>query len=206
MKGCSAWVRWARRVASLAILTSTVSVAACATCPTNIFLSPDKRQFNALKNRTAIPAASDFDPRVTLETLLAPGNDRRRWQHTSAAAIEGVVVRVHHAGAESANCFSASRRDAHIEVARHADAPPQQRVIVEVTPPMRAWARSQGLDWSTETLQRQLTGQRVRVEGWLLFDAEHDEQAENTHPGAPGNWRATAWEIHPITAIVPTTR
>ena len=173
----------------------------CATCPVNMFLLPGQRAFNALKNRTTLPAAADMDPRVTLGAMLAPGDDRRRWQHGRAAAIDGYIVRVHDAGRESANCLSGTRLDAHLEVAPRPDAPPNERVIVEVTPPMRAQAIGRGLDWSTATLRSQLTGRRARIEGWLLFDDEHDEESENTRPGHPGNWRATAWEIHPVTAI-----
>ena len=184
------------------MLAVAVLFAGCATCPVNVFLGPAKRALNALKNRTVPPAAADFDPRLTLDAMLAPGEDRSRWQHTRAGAIEGYIVRVHDAEAESANCFSGSRLDAHIEVARRPDAPPNERVIVEVTPPMRDWASQRGLDWSTATLRRQLTGRRARIEGWLLFDDEHEEEAENTRPRYRGNWRATAWEIHPVTAIV----
>jgi hypothetical protein len=174
----------------------------CATCPVNLFLLPGKRAFNSLKNRTTVPAAADFDSRVTLDAMLAPGDDRRRWQPSRAAAIEGYIVRVHDAEPESANCLSRTRLDAHVEVARRPDAPPNERVIAEVTPGMRERAASRGVDWSTATLRSQLTGRRVRIEGWLLFDDEHDEESENTRPGHPGNWRATAWEIHPVTAIV----
>jgi hypothetical protein len=35
----------------------------------------------------------------------------------------------------------------------------------------------------------------------MLFDTEHVGESENTAPGSPGNWRATAWEIHPVTGI-----
>ena len=174
----------------------------CATCPVNVFLLPGTRAFNALKNRTTLPTAADFDPRVTLDAMLAPGEDRRRWQHTRAGAIEGYIARVYDAGPESANCLSGTRLDAHIEVARRPDAPPTERVIVEVTPSMRDSASRRGVDWSTATLRR-LTGRRARIEGWLLFDDEHEEESENTRPGYRGNWRATAWEIHPVTAIVP---
>jgi hypothetical protein len=177
----------------------------CATCVTDLVLLPSKRQFNALKNRTALPTPADFDPRVTLEAMLAPGDDRARWSQQRAAAIEGYIVRVHDAGPESANCFSSTRLDAHIELALRSDATPSGRVIVEITPPMRDWARHQGQDWSTPTLQRALTGRRVRVEGWLLFDDEHDEESENTRPGHRGNWRATAWEVHPVTSLVALT-
>lgn len=180
--------------------------AGCTTCAVDVFLLPGKRAFNALKNRTTLPTATDFDPRVTLNGMLAPGDDRTRWQHSRAGAIDGYVVRVHDAGPESANCLSGTRLDAHIELALRPDAPPIERVIVEVTPPMREWATSRGIDWSTATLRSQLTGRRVRIEGWLLFDDEHDEESENTRPGHRGNWRATAWEIHPVTAIVLSDR
>ena len=184
------------------MLALAVLSTGCATCPANLFLLPGKRAVNSLKNRTTPPTAADFDPRVTLDAMLAPGDDRRRWQHSRAGAIEGYIVRVYDAGAESANCFSGTRLDAHIEVAPRPDGPANERVIVEVTPRMREWAASRGVDWSTATLRSQLTGRRARIEGWLLFDAEHDEESENTRPGHRGNWRATAWEIHPVTAIV----
>jgi hypothetical protein len=35
----------------------------------------------------------------------------------------------------------------------------------------------------------------------MLFDVEHQNASENTAPGRERNWRATAWEIHPITSI-----
>jgi hypothetical protein len=188
-------------VQRVVIVLLTLFSSGCATCLVNVFLTPGKRAHNALKNRTAVPVAADVDARVSLEAMLAPGDDRGRWQQTRAGVIEGYVVRVHDAGAESANCFSPTRLDTHVEIATRMDAPPRERVIVEITPPMRDAAARQGRDWSTATLQRELTGRRVRVEGWLLFDSEHDEEAENTRPGRAGNWRATAWELHPVTSI-----
>jgi hypothetical protein len=188
--------------ATIVIAALVVASSGCATCPVNALLLPGKRAFNNLKNRTAAPSAADFDPRVTLAAMLAPGDDRSRWRQTRAAAIEGYVVRIHDADPESANCFSSTRVDTHIEIAVRSDAPPNQRVIVEVTPPLRDQVKADGRDWSTASLQREFTGAHVRVEGWLLFDDEHDEEAENTRPGGRENWRATAWEIHPVTAIV----
>ena len=77
------------------------------------------------------------------------------------------------------------------------------RVIVEVTPRWRRWAREHGVDWCLEALKG-LVGKRVHVEGWLLFDLEHGDESENTQPGRPENWRRTAWELHPVTAIQVT--
>jgi hypothetical protein len=191
---------WASRVVICTTLLALTS-AGCATCLSDAVLLPGNRALNRLKNRTALPVHTDIDPALTLEAMLARGHDRARWSHDRAGAIEGVVVRVHDAGRESANCFSGTRVDAHIEVAQRLDAPPNQRVVVEVTPPMRDWASGQGKDWSTATLQRELTGRRVRIQGWLMFDTEHDRESENTNPGRSENWRATAWELHPVTAI-----
>jgi hypothetical protein len=171
------------------------------TCGWKIFFPASKRAFMALKNRTAIPAAADYDPAVTLTAMLQPGDDRVRFSPSRAATIEGILVEVFDARPEAANCYAFTRRDTHLEIALVRDAPKRQRVTVEVTPPMREWARRQGLDWSSETLARDYVGRRVRVSGWLLFDQEHDEEAENTRPGDEDNWRATAWEIHPVTGI-----
>jgi hypothetical protein len=190
-------------VATGAVCAALLAMASvgCGTCLSDALLLPGKRELNRLKNRTALPSHTDIDPATALEAMLAPGDDRTRWSDDRAGSIEGVVVRVHDAARESANCFSPTRVDAHLEVAQRLDAPPNQRVVVEVTPPMRDWASGQGEDWSTATLQRELTGRRVRIQGWLMFDEEHDRESENTNPGHSENWRATAWELHPVTAI-----
>jgi hypothetical protein len=73
--------------------------------------------------------------------------------------------------------------------------------VLEVTPRAREGARRRGQDWSAAALRRELVGRRCRFEGWLLFDREHADESENTAPGATGNWRATAWELHPVTSI-----
>lgn len=169
-------------------------------CPTSgVSFTPAKAALSRLKNRGAAPRAEDFDPRVTLASLLEPGDDRARWQNERAARIEAYVVAVGEARVESANCFA--RRDIHIDVAARPGAPPTERVVLEVTPRGRDAARLRGEDWSAGALQRTLTGRLCRFEGWLLFDTEHVREAENTAPGRPGNWRATAWEIHPVTRI-----
>lgn len=154
-----------------------------------------------LKNRSAPPRSEDFDQRVTLETLLEKENDSHRWSSARAATIEGFVVKVEEAGVEMANCLSAARRDIHIELAPRPDAPPRERVIVEVTPYWRKWAQRQGQDWSAQALRRDLLNHRCRFAGWLYFDGGHMDEAENTAPGQAHNWRATAWEIHPVTEI-----
>ena len=169
--------------------------------PYGISFSGHMRAINKLKNRTLLPSESDYDDRVTLDALLQPGDDRARWSEAAAARVEGYVVSVRDGSIESSNCYSLFRRDTHIEVALGMGASPRERVELEVTPRIRELARRQGWDWSTEALNKDLVGRWCRFEGWLLFDTGHDEESENTKPGRSKNWRATAWEIHPVTAI-----
>jgi hypothetical protein len=56
-------------------------------------------------------------------------------------------------------------------------------------------------DWSEENLRRALLGHWCRFEGWLFFDSHHAGESENVAPGTTANWRATAWELHPVTKI-----
>jgi hypothetical protein len=80
------------------------------------------------------------------------------------------------------------------------DSAVTRRVTVEVTPRWRAIMAAQRVDGSTRALRGHLLGRWVRVRGWMLFDAEHKGESENTAPGRPRNWRATAWEVHPVNA------
>jgi len=65
-----------------------------------------------------------------------------------------------------------------------------QQIVTEVTPhfqpPTTGWSYEALLD----LCQRQA---RVRISGWLLHDYPHLKDV--------GNWRASAWEIHPVTDI-----
>ena len=173
------------------------------TCPVqHALIGKEERALIALKNRTQQPTASDIDQRATIEALLAPGDDRERWSTQRAGVIDAYVVAVQPGAIEFANCLSFTDRDTHVDLGLVPAAPTTERLVVEVTPPMREWARQNGLDWSLTAL-RALVGRRARVEGWLLWDLEHVDESENTSPAQPGNWRRTAWELHPVTAIRP---
>lgn len=165
--------------------------------------SPIVQQLNYLKNRSNSPKPKNINPAITLESVLASGKDTRRWSDNSAAEIEGIVFDVKPGGIESANCLAQdlADRDTHIEIVRSlGDAGLTRRVIVEVTPRLRALARARELDWSTQALLA-LKGHRVKITGWMLFDFEHIDESENTAPKNRDNWRATAWEVHPVTDI-----
>jgi hypothetical protein len=172
-------------------------------CPSvGIALTSRARNLHRLKNRTAAPQATDFDARVTLDALLVRGDDSSRWSNDRAARIEGYVIDVAYARPEATNCFSPCRRDIHIVISNKKDAPKTEQVVVEVTPNLQDEATEEGVDWSEQALQQKLVGHWCEFEGWLYFDVGHAAEAENTAANRPGNWRATAWEIHPVTRII----
>jgi len=177
-------------------------------CPDTGKVSPRAPDHNALialnlaKNRRTAPHDSDVDPKFTLANVLKPGADDNRFDVSKAGELEGFVIRVLIGGVETVNCRATDslHRDTHIEIAAHMGDDSTKRVIVEVTPRWRAEMRSLGVDWSTQGLQS-LKGKHVRFRGWQLFDFEHRSEAKNTAPTNPKDWRATVWEIHPITSF-----
>lgn len=165
---------------------------------------PGVQQQNRLKNRYQAPGSKDFDLRVTLVAMLERGDDESRWDGSRAAEVTGYVHDVKVGGIESANCHArgALDRDTHIElVLDPGKSGKERRVIVEVTPRWREMMGRKGVDWSTKALRKMLLGRRVKAAGWLFFDVEHENESENTDPGGTRNWRATAWELHPVTSI-----
>ena len=189
-------------VGVVVVLLVAVWVVLERNCPrAGIALTSERRRLHRLKNRTALPQPSDFDSRVTLAALLQPGDDTNRWSTDRAARVQGYVIDVAYAGSEAANCFSPCRRDIHIVIATHAGASKSEQAVLEVTPKLSDWATQQGMDWSEAALRRQLIGHWCEFEGWLYFDLGHAEESENLSPTNPSNWRATAWEVHPITKI-----
>jgi hypothetical protein len=171
-------------------------------CPEEgLALTQNARHLHRLKNRTTMPQSGDFNPQVSLSELLRPGDDRSRWSTRHAARIEGYVVAVAYARPEATNCYVPWRRDIHINLAMRKDAPLKEQVVLEVTPNLSDWAAKHGWDWSESALRTQLLGRWCEFEGWLYFDEGHVEESENTSPNIPTNWRATAWEVHPITKI-----
>ncbi len=162
------------------------------------------KKLNQLKNRYTAPSASKLNHSITLAALLAPGNDTKRWSSTSAAEVTGYIIEVKPGGPETVNCGKKDliHADAHIDLVLTPTASSgSQRVIVEVTPRMRTIMRANGTDWSTTTLRKKILHKWIKVRGLMLFDTQHPNAAENTNPGGTKNWRATAWEIHPITSL-----
>lgn len=161
------------------------------------------RASNRLKNRLTAPAGGQIDSAATLEALLSRGS-QTDWNDARGASIVGYVLHVKEGGEETVNCGATDirYRDTHLELVRDStDTATSARLIVEVTPRWRAYMKEQGADWSTATLQDSLTGRWIGFTGWLFWDFSHADEAELTDPGGAHNWRATAWEIHPVTGI-----
>lgn len=153
--------------------------------------NPKLQALDRLKNRTT--AATNISPAITLEKILAPGNDSTRWNETDSATITGYVVEVKLGGLESCNCHSKINRDWHIVIGATAKGLPNNCMIVEITPNFPL----PGLN------PKSLLGKKIQVTGHLLYDTEHWAQSDNTaKKGEKLIWRKTAWELHPVTKIV----
>lgn len=167
------------------------------------------RALDRLKNRYTQPSPEQIDSRITLAAILAPGDDISRWKVKEGAEIVGYVWDVKRGSIETTNCRARDDldRDTHIELVldpMHSGS--SARMIVEVTPRWRYIMHERGDDWSTRALRDQYLGRWVKVRGWMLFDVEHKGDSENTAPERAANWRATAWEIHPVTSIEVVAR
>ncbi len=166
------------------------------------------KDLNKLKNRFNIPDNSFIDSTITLNAILQPGVDTARFTSDNAVYIEGYVFSVKSGGQETCNCKTKLERykDIHIEITAddvHTSA--NERVIVELTPRMKRIIFNQlGINSITSNkLKNAILGKRVRIQGWLFFDEEHMQNSYNIDPEdtSNDNWRATCWEVHPITSI-----
>jgi hypothetical protein len=173
---------------------------AMADCPPEGDAKNDReRQLDLLKNRSELIAMpSRVAPQITLQALLKPGDDTGRHGEDGGAQITGYVADVKPGGVESCNCHAKdlAHRDTHIYIALDANhARPRQCVIVEITPRLRR------PEWAPEKIRQLILHKRVTITGWMFFDEEHKQNAVNTNSGNKNAWRATAWEIHPVTAL-----
>lgn len=166
---------------------------------------------NRLKNRATVPAS--YEPLTVEQFLQALPPDlhtpRSRAQVSRAhraylesheavgVTLEGYVLDAEHMWPEEANCYALTRRDFHVWLGatrppslREGKAMRAQAVIVEPTPA----GQQAHATWRRDLLERLATdAARVRVSGWLMYDADHPEEV--------GKTRGTLWEVHPVTRI-----
>lgn len=163
---------------------------------------------NRLKNRYHPPPHAAINPAITLNAILQEGDDLDRWKVTDAAELVGFVASVEPGGKqESCNCARTDLQDIHINVVRTPEdvGTLTRYFIVEITPRMKSLHPT----W-TYARVRKLTGKWVKFRGWMLFDTMHEREAQNTrdrprqgcaHIAVKEIWRATGWEIHPVTSF-----
>ncbi len=157
------------------------------------------KALNRLKNRYQAPDTAQVNHAITLDAILAPGDDEARWNPQEGAEIVGYVAKVSRGGAkESCNCGLKDLQDIHIDVVRSpADAADATRhLIVEITPRWKAKKH-----WDIRAVRRTINHKWVKFRGWMFFDSMHLREAANTRQRTKqgcGNlparetWRATA--------------
>jgi hypothetical protein len=163
---------------------------------------------NPNKNRFDFPEADTLDGSINLKKLLSSKDNAPIIKYDdkglgdTSVDIEGYVTEVKLGGKESCNCGANDPAliDTHIYVSPAKDSAKNQSIIVEVTPRIRKLMAEQGQDWSTNSLKTTLTGHYVRIGGWLFDDVEHANSSNADGPH-PGDWRASCWEIHPVTEL-----
>jgi hypothetical protein len=152
---------------------------------------------NLLKNRDSAPGR--IDRSITLAEILKSANDDK-FDNSQGAEITGYVAYVYPGEAgESCNCSRTDLRDIHIAIVcspRHRDDKTRW-MFVEVTP---RFQRSLGTSESLQVLE----GTWVKFKGWMFYDAQHKGNAKTVNPRGKAIWRATPWEIHPVTEISRT--
>lgn len=128
---------------------------------------------NRLKNRSSAPARLATIPFASFINLVLGSSSG------VGVSLDGWVIKTKRSGLESCNCHDPKLRDVHIYLGPRAGAALSECVIVEITPRWQAKVKTPA------------TGAHVRVQGWAFYDFQHEKGAEK--------WRATAWEIHPVT-------
>jgi hypothetical protein len=182
-------------------LSSTPNMDVFAGCGlTGIVTTAQQAKLNPLKNRYTFPTTEDIVPKVDLALMLK--STKGQLDDSKAAEIEGFITEVRAGGIESCNCGATDpiNMDTHIYVNETPDGDKKHAVIVEITPRMRKLMEGKA-DWSTKSLVKLLKpGTKVRLTGWLFYDSEHENAAQNIKD-RPHNWRGTCWELHPVTGI-----
>ena len=192
------------------LLLAISSVSSQSPCP----IANSYRECNACGTARSVKAQRDnllknrdqpvTDVKVlTLDFIRNPVNNDSFYANM-AVEVTGYVARVvGGAVRESSNCGRSDLRGIHVYVvARWSEEyDPTKYVVVEITP---RWEKRLGLDdrdfeGKLKTLRNQILKKWVKFRGWMFYDSVHVDQSETTNPGNRMNWRATPWEIHPVT-------
>lgn len=187
---------------------------ACGSAKTQSF-----RDLNVLKNRDD---AATNTQEVTVAEIRKKANDSGHFDPKQQVSLTAFVASLDKGGfEESCNCGRDDLRDIHINVvASEAEKNDKTKfVVVEITP---RWQEKFGMNRSDydamlESVKTQILHKRVKFEGWMLRDIAHLTESKTTAAKGtpvctdkkgepkPCIWRATAWEVHPVTkfTVVP---
>ena len=186
---------------------------ACGTATDN-----KHRTLNLQKNRgTAVTSPQ----KITVQEIRDPANDQGVFTANKQVWVTGFVASVDPGGMpETCNCKRADLRDVHINIVADPSEVGNQAkyVVVEFTP---RWEKTFGFDDSNYDAMRQavtdkIQGKWVKFSGWMMYDFIHANASQSTSPSNPVcpndgqqhsgcNWRATPWEVHPVTAYTVVT-
>lgn len=171
----------------------------CSACGT--VQSVKVQEDNVLKNRDE-PA---LNPKVlTINDIRNPANDSSFFPKMSVE-VTGYVADVVEGGSrETCNCKRDDLRDVLLLVVAGPNEAHDARkhVIVEISPRWESKLHFNDSNYGLmlQEVKNQMFGKFVTFRGWMFNDTVHLDQSESTNPGHPGNWRSTAWEIHPLTS------
>ena len=173
---------------------------------------------NVNKNRgTAVTSPK----KITVEAMRDPANNTGKFTPTKQVSVTGFVAGVDPGGMpETCNCKRPDLRDVHINIVANASEVGDQSkyVVVEFTP---RWEKKfhfndSNYDVMLAAVKAQIEGKFVKFDGWMLYDFIHANASQSTSPNQPAcpndgqqhpncNWRATPWEVHPVTAFTVVT-
>ena len=173
---------------------------------------------NVNKNRgTAVTSPK----KITVEAIRDPANNTGKFTPSKQVSVTGFVAGIDPGGMpETCNCKRPDLRDVHINIVANASEVGDQSkyVVVEFTP---RWEKKfhfndSNYDVMLAAVKAQIEGKFVKFDGWMLYDFIHANASQSTSPNQPAcpndgqqhpncNWRATPWEVHPVTAytVVP---
>ena len=178
------------------------------------------RRLNLLKNRDATATQPH---KVTIAEIRKPANNSGHFNPSQQVWLVGFVASLDKGGfKETCNCSREDLRDIHINVV----ADPSERndktkyVVVEITPRWQNKFHLNDSDYDAmlASVKSDIEGKWVRFEGWMMSDSYHVSESKNTaaqgtpvcqdngSDPSPCVWRATTWEVHPVTAykVVPS--
>jgi len=121
-----------------------------------------------------------------------------------AVELTGYVASVVKGGVkETCNCGRDDLLDVQINIVASWEERTNAReyVVLEISP---RWEEQLGLDEGhyqlmLAKLKKEIEHKRVTFRGWMFYDSVHIDESESTNPGNVRNWRATPWELHPVT-------